>query len=156
MMHTVPQHGGMRVPKSAVYATADIEPNSLTVGLKTMKPTLTLIFALTIAGCASTDKLPVTSPSGTAGGPPSTTIVGRMDREGPFTWQSYIPLQIDNKAVKHSFFANHSDTVVKVEPGVRRMVVRAAFSAGYGTGYDPVKWSDFITDHTCQAYTILR
>ncbi len=98
---------------------------------ETMKLITTLFLATLLAACSSVDRA---GPAATGGPSKGTTLVGHEDRETPYTWQSFIPMAVDGRAVKHSFFSNQVNTVVNVEPGVRRIVVRAAFNAGMGSG----------------------
>jgi len=100
--------------------------------LRTMRSILVLAFTCALAACAtSADMSRKSSPPDMAS---RATVIGHEERETPYTWQSFIPVMVDSKAVKHSFFANHVDTVVNVDPGARRFVVRAAFNAGIGSG----------------------
>jgi hypothetical protein len=94
-----------------------------------MKTILSLLALLFLSACAT-----VTSPTpGTAN--PIATVVGQMDRHGGmFTWRSFVPLAVDNKPVSRSFWADAHDAVVQVEPGVRRITLRATFNRGLGSG----------------------
>lgn len=93
-----------------------------------MKVIAAIFFAGLLSACATVDTTGSKNPATAA------TVVGQMDRHGGVSvWRSFIPLSVDSRAVKHGFWGDPQDTVVHVEPGTRRITLRAAFNTGFGS-----------------------
>ena len=93
-------------------------------------PIMALIVCALFTACASIGGKSF-SPSDSAN---AATIKGYWNREGPFTWEGYGVLAVDDKFIQYSLFEDPPLSTTRIEPGPRRIVATARFSPGYGTG----------------------
>jgi hypothetical protein len=83
-----------------------------------------------LSGCASTSRsMFVQSKASDA-----ATIQARWLKESSYVWEGYSLLSVDDRFVSVGFFGDPNTAATRVDPGSRRLVVKAVFNRGLRTG----------------------
>lgn len=94
-----------------------------------------LVLALS-NGCATVSPDQRFGPSEAPG---AARLAGKSNTTTLFTWENVTVMSVDGKFVPPSIWTGPDTSPIAIDPGPRRLVIRARFVAGFGNGpYDAI------------------